>query len=488
MPTPRTDESRDDFVGRCIPIVLDDGTADDQDQAVAICNSMWEEEQEAGKMNVDELRKDKTQASEYKTFPFIKLAVDEAKGIVESIITVFGILDEGGDISHPGSFLKTLQERADDIHVLDSHNNRSIMSALGVPLDLKEIPRSELPSTVLEGFPDATGGVYAKTQFLMDTPEGKGAFIRLRDGAVKEWSYAYDALNFDFETRQVGGKDVQVRNLRQIRLFEYSPVLWGMNQATTTLGAKGTDDGKDVSGNTRLPLAARGRAWGASAAEKRVRRWADAEEAPNPKYRQAFFWYDGDAPENFTSYKLGFADVVNGELQAIPRGIFAVAGILEGARGGADIPSADQARIRTKVNTYYARMRSEFDDDSIVAPWNKINVFTLDTLTEIDLSKKYLLMPKEQLDAQEWSILQRNLNERFGEGIFTVLSGVEDARFVELKNAPATEQAAQSSEAGPEGEPPEVGPDAKPPTSEEDRERKVKELEALKLQIEILRR
>lgn len=44
MPTPRPDEeTRDEFMSRCIPMVLDHGTADDQDQAVAICSSMWED-------------------------------------------------------------------------------------------------------------------------------------------------------------------------------------------------------------------------------------------------------------------------------------------------------------------------------------------------------------------------------------------------------------------------------------------------------------
>lgn len=43
MPVPRPDESRDEFISRCIPVVLDDGTAESQDQAVAICNSLWSE-------------------------------------------------------------------------------------------------------------------------------------------------------------------------------------------------------------------------------------------------------------------------------------------------------------------------------------------------------------------------------------------------------------------------------------------------------------
>jgi len=43
MPKPKPNESQEDFVARCIPIVLNDETAQDQKQAVAICNSMWQD-------------------------------------------------------------------------------------------------------------------------------------------------------------------------------------------------------------------------------------------------------------------------------------------------------------------------------------------------------------------------------------------------------------------------------------------------------------
>jgi len=42
MPTPNKDETEDDFVSRCIPIVLEEGTAKKPDQAAAICHSMFE--------------------------------------------------------------------------------------------------------------------------------------------------------------------------------------------------------------------------------------------------------------------------------------------------------------------------------------------------------------------------------------------------------------------------------------------------------------
>jgi hypothetical protein len=35
-----------------------------------------------------------------------------------------------------------------------------------------------------------------------------------------------------------------VRNLREVRLLEYSPVIWGMNPATGTLDVKGDGDAK----------------------------------------------------------------------------------------------------------------------------------------------------------------------------------------------------------------------------------------------------
>ena len=42
MPTPEPGEEKDKFMARCIPMVMEDGTAADNDQAVAICMSKFE--------------------------------------------------------------------------------------------------------------------------------------------------------------------------------------------------------------------------------------------------------------------------------------------------------------------------------------------------------------------------------------------------------------------------------------------------------------
>ena len=105
-----------------------------------------------------------------------------------------------------------------------------------------------------------------------------------------------------------------------------------------------------------LPLADRDRAWDGDAAEKRVRAWANAEDEPNEKYRDAHVWYDADAKENFTAYKLLIADVVDGRLKAVPRGVFAAAAVMQGSRGGVDVPDKDRDRIKSHLAKYYAKL------------------------------------------------------------------------------------------------------------------------------------
>ncbi len=184
------------------------------------------------------------QPEEYKSTPGLALWVtDEDKGIVEHIITVFGIADEGDppDVSHPGCFKKTLLERADRIKVLDAHQARSLGNIIAVPLQLKEVSRAELPKETRDEFPDATGGLWAETQFLLDTPEGYGAFSRIKSGAVTEFSFGFDTIKAERGKKKVDGREITVRNLRELRLWEYSPVLWGKNQATSVIDVKSED-------------------------------------------------------------------------------------------------------------------------------------------------------------------------------------------------------------------------------------------------------
>ena len=105
-----------------------------------------------------------------------------------------------------------------------------------------------------------------------------------------------------------------------------------------------------------LPLADRDREWDGDAAEKRVRRWADAQDGPNARYRDAHVWYDAAAKENFGSYKLLIGDVVDGRLRAVPRAVMAAAAVIQGSRGGVSLPSDDVDRVKSHLAKYYRKL------------------------------------------------------------------------------------------------------------------------------------
>jgi hypothetical protein len=113
-----------------------------------------------------------------------------------------------------------------------------------------------------------------------------------------------------------------------------------------------------------LPLADRDREWDGAAAEKRVRRWAGAEDEPNAKYRDAHVWYDADDKDEFGAYKLLVADVIDGQLKAVPRGVMAASAVMQGSRGGVDLPQQDIDPVKSHLAKYYRKM-----DDT--APWER---------------------------------------------------------------------------------------------------------------------
>ena len=129
-----------------------------------------------------------------------------------------------------------------------------------------------------------------------------------------------------------------------------------------------------------LPLADRDRAWDGSGAESNIREWAGGKDNLDwAKYGKGFLWVNDEDREKFGSYKFPIADVIDGKLIAIPRGIFAAAGVLSGARleGGIaqlDVPKGDIQGLKDHVDKYYAKMRKEWDDDKLVSPFKEKQV------------------------------------------------------------------------------------------------------------------
>jgi hypothetical protein len=113
-----------------------------------------------------------------------------------------------------------------------------------------------------------------------------------------------------------------------------------------------------------LPLADRDRPWDGDAADKRVREWADATEEPVARYRDAHVWYDADNKDEFGAYKLLIADVIDGRLMAVPRAVMAAGNVMQGARGGVNLPKSDIDRVKSHLAKYYDKMGD-------TAPWDR---------------------------------------------------------------------------------------------------------------------
>lgn len=129
---------------------------------------------------------------------------------------VFGNVDDGNDVTHPGAFLKTIQERARRVKVFYAHD---WMKLIGPPPDVLQ---------------EDGVGLYAEGRLTLDSFWGKEAYALMRDGALTEGSFGYDAVKFDFEQRD----GATVRNLRELKLYEISPVPLGMNPLTDLAAVK----------------------------------------------------------------------------------------------------------------------------------------------------------------------------------------------------------------------------------------------------------
>lgn len=170
-------------------------------------------------------------------------------------------------------------------------------------------------------------------------------------GRVQELVYVTD-------WRLGGATLVQDPAFHSGRDGKQSARIWIVEEAQGAVTAAAT-------GDARLPLAPRDHEWDGPAA---LRRLAEAG-----LLNQGTFWRDDDADPDSdiqADYRLPFADLVDGELVAVPRGIFGVASVLQGGMGGVDLPEQAQDQIRDRVQDYYERMAEEFNDPSVRAPWD----------------------------------------------------------------------------------------------------------------------
>lgn len=201
MPTPHPgEETRREWLRRCIPVVLDDGTAEDNDQAVAICSTMW---------------RDATKGTPMKRF----VTAFEIKSLkdreIEGYGATFGNVDHGGDIVMPGAFHKSL---------------RAHMKAGTMPKMLWNHDSQSPPIGVWKLMEEDDNGLHMIGEFA-DTQMGGDVRTLAQMKAIDSMSIGYIAVDVAFDKE---GN----RLLKEIDLWEVSPVNFPMNPRAIIQAAK----------------------------------------------------------------------------------------------------------------------------------------------------------------------------------------------------------------------------------------------------------
>ena len=168
-----------------------------------------------------------TQDIQYKAGNAGQINVDQAEGIVECFVAGIGNKDSVGDVVISGAFSKSLLRRKP--RVVWGHNWNE---PIGKVLEMYEVPASDprLPQKMKAA---GIGGLYARVQFNLQSEKGKEAFANVAFfGVEQEWSIGYKTLDAVYD------QNMKANILKEVELYEVSPVLHGANQLTGTISVK----------------------------------------------------------------------------------------------------------------------------------------------------------------------------------------------------------------------------------------------------------
>jgi uncharacterized protein len=156
---------------------------------------------------------------EFKTFNFEVKGMDEVKGTFEGYASVFGNVDNGGDIVEHGAFTRTINSRGDKpFPILFAHQYRE--PAIG-SASLSE---------------DSLGLKVLGTLFIDRMQKAKDIFFNMKDRVSNSMSFMYDIMQGANDT--VNGETI--RRLKELKVFEVSLLNtgFGMNDLAGVITMK----------------------------------------------------------------------------------------------------------------------------------------------------------------------------------------------------------------------------------------------------------
>lgn len=139
-----------------------------------------------------------------------------ADGSFEGYAAVFGNVDMGGDIIERGAFKDIVTGRNGRVKVLNQHNLRDPIGSADVTQDSK--------------------GLKFKGELVLAAPSAQTSYALMKAGVLDGMSLGYEVLPGGAEILSSG-----VRKLKALRVYEISPVTFGMNPKAGITGVKSGD-------------------------------------------------------------------------------------------------------------------------------------------------------------------------------------------------------------------------------------------------------
>lgn len=149
------------------------------------------------------------------------LSFDEAEGKVKAVFSVFNEIDSDGDVVLPKSIRSGYGNKG--VVMCWAHDWKQIIGKGQIKQDENQ--------AVFEG------------EFNMNTTAGKEAYETVKAmGDIQQWSFGFEVNDSEKGMfKKDGGDEVEVRYLKDVKVWEVSPVLVGANQNTHTLAVKEKD-------------------------------------------------------------------------------------------------------------------------------------------------------------------------------------------------------------------------------------------------------
>lgn len=267
---------------------------------------------------------------------------------VSGYASTFKNTDLVNDIIEPGAFSKTLAKKGGkNIKILWQHD---VTMPIGKVTKIVEDEK----------------GLFIKAALPKDHRMASDVASLIKNGVIDSMSIGFTVNDAEFNKQNK-------RVLKDIKVHEISFVTFPANPKATVSSFK------KYTNFIELPLADLNAPWNLEKASWRIDEFSYYKDDPDKFCNKARI-FNKSCEEGSCDPDLLIADIVDGELKAIPKAIFSLVALLKTNKNYEESFRADLAEVKDYISRYYAKM-------DMAAPFatNKLHSEELECLTKREL-------------------------------------------------------------------------------------------------------